>query len=180
MPAVVHRQWASPYLAPGPIYLDSTILLGWSRSKDRLHARAVQFIGDHLTQQIPLQVSLLGLDEMMWVLLRDLVAQARSLPPHSVRLAPLLKQNPALLAAHAPNLRSAVGHVLAWTMLTDPTATEGDILDSWLDRMSDIGGPHDAWHLGLAERFGARSLATGDTDFRRVTNLPFALQIVEL
>lgn len=177
MPQVRHRKWQSGFLAPGPVYLDSSVIVGFLKSQDRLHARSVAFVGDHLIGKVPLLVSLLGLDETIWILVRDMVRRAAQ--NQRLDVAAELKKGPHVLQPHVPNVRKAVVHVRSWATLVDQVSAS-DVMDSWLDRMADVGAVHDAQHLALAEHFGAKTLATGDTDFRRVTTLPFSFNVFEL
>jgi predicted nucleic acid-binding protein len=182
VPAVVHRAWQSgQFLAPAPIYLDATVTVGWLSTSDRLHARATSFIGDHLASQRELQVSLLTLDETIFRLLRGLVAQSRGAPVRTIALGREMKQNPQLLSAFVPNLRLAVGYILGWASLVGAGPTNArQILDSWLDRCSDVGGLHDALHLSLAEHSGSQTFATGDADFKALAKFPSALYVVQV
>jgi predicted nucleic acid-binding protein len=182
MVQVVHRTWQSgQFLAPAPVYLDSSVTVAWLTSMDRLHARATAFIGDHLTAQRELHVSMLALDETMYRLLKGLVAQSRGVPAKQINLGRELKQNQKMLSAFLPQLRLAVGYVLGWATLIDgQNATVRQVLDSWLDRCGDVGGPHDALHLSLAEHSGSNSIVTGDMDFRLLTQLPTALQVITI
>jgi predicted nucleic acid-binding protein len=179
---VVHRLWQSgQFLAQSPIYLDATVTIGWLSSADRLHARAVSFIGDHLADQRELQVSVLTLDETMFRLLRGMVANSRGVSPRTISLGREMKQNPKLLSAFTGNLKLAVNYVKGWATIVGagPTTAE-QIVDSWLDRCHDISGLRDALHLSLAEHSGAKTFATGDKDFRTVKVLPTAMHVVEL
>jgi predicted nucleic acid-binding protein len=179
---VVQRSWQSgQFLAPAPIYLDSSVTFAWMSSGDRLHARATTFIGDHLAAQRELHVSLLTLDETIWRLLRGLVAQSRSVPVKSISLGRELKQNPKLLSAFLPNIRLAVGYVIGWATLVNggPTTAKG-VLDSWLDRCDDVGGLHDALHLSLAQHSGSNSLVTVDLDFQSLKVLPKPMHVITI
>lgn len=179
---VVHRLWQSgQFLAPPPIYLDATVTIGWLSSADRLHARAVSFIGDHLADQRELQVSVLTLDETLYRLLLGLVANSRGVAPKTISLGREMKQNPKLLSAFAGNLRLAVNYMKGWaTIVGAGPTTAAQIVDSWLDRCNDIGGLHDALHLSLAEHGGAKTIVTGDKDFRTLKTLPTPMHVVEL
>lgn len=182
MAQVVHRNWqGGQFLAPAPVYLDSSVTVGWLTSGDRLHARATSFIGDHLAGQRELHVSMLTLDETIFIMLRGLVAQSRGVPVKSLNLGRELKQNQQLLSAFVPNIRLAIGYVLGWATLVDGrSGTARDVLDSWLDRCADVGGLHDAWHLSLAQHSGSKSLVTGDFDFRAVKSLPMPLHVITI
>lgn len=181
MPPVIHRTWQSKFLAPAPIYLDATVTVAVLNSRDRLHTRASAFWADHIVAQRELLVSLLTLDETIFQVLRNLIAAAYGKNPNQIKVGMLLKQQPGLLAAHAQNLQLALHYVLGWTRLVDGTpATPEQILSSWLDRLNDINGVHDAWHLSLAEHSGAQSVVTGDRDFQRVKSFPVPLQIFKL
>lgn len=178
---VVHRNWSSgQFLAPDPIYLDASVAVGWLSTTDRLHASATAFIGDHLAARRSLHVSLLAIDETIFRLLRALVAQSRGVPASRISLGAEMKRNPGLLAAFAPQLRLAVGYMTSWATLVDASATPTQVLDSWMDRCMDIGGLHDAYHLSLAEHCGARSIVTGDADFKRLSTLPTPMHIITL
>ena len=181
MPQVVHKTWRPKFLAPAPIYLDATVTVAVLTPRDRLHARASAFWADHVVAGHEMQVSLLTLDETIFHVVRGLVARAMNRHPNQIKLSQVLKQQPRALAAHAPNVRLAVNYLLGWTTLVGAgPAIARDILDSWMDRLSDIDGIHDALHLSLAEHSGASSIATGDGDFVGVKTLPFACQIVKL
>lgn len=181
MPSVVHRAWQSKFLVPEPVYLDSSVTVGVLTPHDRLHQRASAFWADHIAAGRELQVSLLTLDETILQLLRGQVAKAHGKNPNQIKLGILLKQQPRLLAAFAQNLRLAVQYVLAWTKLVGGAPTTADVIvESWLDRMNDVGGLHDALHLSFAEHGGAKSFATGDRDFAQIHVLPVPLQIVKL
>jgi predicted nucleic acid-binding protein len=182
MPSVVHKVWMPGYVSPAPIYLDSSVVLGWLRKRDRLYPRAIRFVGDHLAAKADLVVSFMVLDEVMWRLARTLMADALRVRIQDVNLTNILKRNPQGLRPIHSNLTQAVAYVLGWAALADDKggATAQQVVDSWLDRLQDIGGMHDAYHLARAEHAGVKSLATGDRDFRSVKTLPFPLQIVEL
>lgn len=182
MPAVVHRSWQSgQFLAPAPVYLDASVTVGWLLSGDQLHARATSFVGDHLAAGRELQVSLLGVDETIFRLLRGLVASATGARPRAIQLGRELKKNPKLLSTFLPNIRQAIGYLTSWATLVDGAgATPHQILDSWLDRCGDVGGLHDAYHLGLAQYAGSKSFATGDADYKGLATLPTPLQIIQL
>lgn len=182
MPAVVHRGWHSgQYLAPDPIYLDSSVTVGWLSSADRLHARATSFIGDHLSAGRTLQVSLLTVDETIYRVLRGLVAASRGVPASRIALGNEMKKNQQLLLTFQPNLQQAAQYLTTWASLVDGRpATVEQIMDSWIDRFADVGGLHDAYHLSLAEHSGALSFATGDADFKQVQNLPRAMHVISL
>jgi predicted nucleic acid-binding protein len=178
---VIQRNWQGQFLAPGPVYLDSSVTVAWLRVGDAHHARAVQFTGDHFTAGVAMQVSLLTLDETLYRLAKDLIARAQGVAAGKVNPGLRMKQNPTLLATLAPKFRLAIGYVRAWATLVDArTASADDVLASWLDRCGDIGGLHDAWHLSIAEHSGARSLVTTDADFQTVATLPVPFQIIKL
>ncbi|MFA5786110.1 MAG: type II toxin-antitoxin system VapC family toxin [Actinomycetota bacterium] len=177
---VTHHIWQAPYVAPGPVYLDSSVVIALLTSGDRFHPRAVQFLGDHLIAHVELHVSLLAVDETIWRMARGMVAQAGGLPIKSVNLGILLKNNPSLLTPHLGKIRQAISYVLTWATLAAPACTAGDLLESWLDRLADIGGVHDAQHLALAQHLGSRTLVTADSDFRQVKALPFPLTVLTL
>lgn len=181
MPVVIHRRWSPPILAPAPVYLDTSVVLGWLSKSDPLYPRAVQFIGDHLVAKVGLQVSLLVLDEMLWQLARRMVAKATGIRPEQVRLGQLLKRNPKYLATYLPGMKSAVDYVLTWAnLVAAPPAKAKDVVESWFDRMGELGQIHDSLHVSLAQFAGAKSLATGDRGFRLLRTLPVAFQVVEL
>jgi predicted nucleic acid-binding protein len=180
MPTVIHRTYRSPILAPGPAYLDSSVLVAFAVSRDSFHGRAVQFVGDHQVARIELQISVLGLDETLWRLARGMVARARNIPVRQLDLGKLVKQGPAVLAPHLPQLRQAVAYMTTWARLTAPNCSPNQFVDSWLDRLSDIGGLHDAQHLAVAQHTGARSFVTTDRDYQQIRQLPFALHIYRL
>ena len=155
--------------------------VAWLATSDALHQRALQFTGEHITGGRELQVSLLTIDETIYQLLRGMIARHFGhTTPKRINPGMVMKQNPTLLAAFRPQIHMAISFLLAWGTLTDCAATARQILDSWLERFDDIGGLHDALHLSLAEHSGARSLATGDADFRSVKALPTVLQIIKL
>ncbi len=177
----MHRNWQSgQFLAPEPVYLDATVTVGWLMSADRLHAQATSFIGDHLAASRELHVSLLGIDETVYRLLRGLVATAKGVSPGRVHLHHELKQNPQLLSTFEPNLRQAIGYLTSWASVQGVGSDPKPLLDSWCDRFHDVGGLHDAFHLALVEHCGSRSFATGDSDFRTVSQFPGPLHIISL
>lgn len=181
MPQVVHKTWKPKFLAPAPVYLDATVTVALLTPNDRLHARASAFWADHLVAQQELHVSLLTIDETIFQLVRGLVAHARGQHPNQIKLSLLLKQQSGLLAAHDQNIRLALAYLLSWaTLVGDGAVTTQAILDSWLERMSDVGGIRDGWHLSMVEHCGARSLVTGDADFLRLQSFPTALQVVKI
>ncbi len=182
MPAVIHRLWQSPYLATGPVYLDSSVVVAWLVSRDPHHGRAIHFAGDHLVAGVELQVSLLGLDETMSAVFRGLVAQALHQSPASIKLHQLIKRHgPSIVQPYIPAMRAAMNYVLGWATLVDVRGTDGStVLDSWLDRLPEIGGLHDAWHLAILEESGAKSLATADADFLRLKSLPHHLTVYRI
>jgi len=180
MPPVIHRTYQSPLLAPGPVYLDSSILVAFTTTHDRYYPRAVQFVGDHQVARVELQISVLGLDEALWRLARGMVARSRNIPIRQLDLGKLVKRGPSVLAPHLPQLRQAVTFMQTWATLVAPSSSPSQFVDSWLDRLSDIGGLHDAQHLALAEHTGARSFATTDRDYQQLTTLPFALMVYRL
>ena len=182
MHSVVHRGWQSgQYLAPDPIYLDASVVVGWLTTADRLHARATSFIGDHLAASRTIQVSLLALDETIYRLLRGLVAAARGIPPSRVALGYEMKKNQQLLGTFQPNIQQALGYLAAWATVVDGRgAPVTQIVSSWLDRFTDVGGLHDAYHLSLAEHSGAHSFVTGDADFKTVGKLPTPMYVITL
>lgn len=178
MPTVVHRNWQSPFLAPPPVYLDSSITVAWLTTADKFHQRATQFVGDHLVATHELQVSLLTLDETIWRLIRGLLAQKQ---PGVRNPAAILKAQPRLLGSFQAPMKLAVGYVLGWASLTGASiVTPQQVVSSWLDRFVDIGAPHDAMHLSIAEHSGAKSIATCDSDFRAVRTLPVPMQILRV
>jgi len=181
VPQVVHKTWQPKFLAPAPAYLDATVTIAVLSPHDRLHARASAFWADHVVAQRELHISLLTLDETIFQLVRGLVAHARGQHPNQIKLSLLLKQQPRLLGAHNQNVRLALAYLLSWAKLVgEGSITAQAILDSWLDRMNDVDGVHDAWHLSIAEHGGARSFVTGDADFLRLRSFPTALQVVKL
>lgn len=182
MHAVVHRGWQSgQFLAPDPIYLDASVTVGWLSSADRLHARATSFIGDHLAAGRSLQVSLLGIDETVFRLLRGLVATSRGVPASRIALGNEMKRNQNLLSTFTPNIEQALTYLTSWADLVDGRpASVQHIMDSWMDRCADVCGLHDAYHLSLAEHAGAKSFATGDGDFKRLKNLPTSMYVISL
>lgn len=181
MAQVVHKAWQPKFLAPPPVYLDASVTVAVLTPHDRLHARAAAFWADHIVAQHELQVSLLTLDETIFHLVRGLVAGAMGLHPNQIKLSSLLKQRRGMLAAHEQNVRLALAYLLAWVTVVDGRpSTPRAILDSWLDRFAQIDGVHDALHLGLAEHSGARSLATGDSDFLGIRSFPTPLHVVKL
>lgn len=181
MEQVVHKTWQPKFLAPSPVYLDATITVAVLSPHDRLHGRAAAFWADHIVGEHELQVSLLTLDETIFQILRGLVARAFGKHPNQIKLSQLLKKQPGLLAAHEQNVRLALAYVLGWVTLVDGRpATPGAIVGSWLSRFRDIDGLHDALHLSLAEHSGAKSLATGDSDFLRIGKFPTPLQVIKL
>ena len=180
MPQVQHRSYRSPILAQGPAYLDSSVVVGFITTADRFHSQAVQFVGDHAVAGVQMQVSLLTIDETIWTMARGMVARALNKPVRSIALGSLLKRGPGVLAPHLPAMRQAIHYVTTWAVLTQPSAPPDVVLDSWWDRLSDIGGVHDAKHLALAEHAGARSFITADNDYRQVKRLPFPLNIYKL
>lgn len=182
MPKVVHRGWLSgQFLAPAPVYLDASVTVGWLTSADHLHARATSFIGDHLAAGRSLQVSLLTVDETVYRLLRGLVAASRGVPVSRIGLGNEMKRNPRVLSTFQPNIQQALAYLTSWASLVDGrAATVEQIMDSWIDRFTDVRGLHDAYHLSLAEHAGAQSFVTGDNDFKQVTNLPTPMHVITL
>ncbi len=161
-------------LVPAPVYLDTSLVLAWVRRTDLNHTRSLQFISDHLVANRELYVSLLVLDETVWKLAQWEFASA------GASLALLLKQRPSLLSTRLPQLRQVVECLLGWAKLAEPGQPKAhQVLDTWFDRMADLGQIHDALHVSLAIHAGAKSLATADKGFRRLsTGVP--LQLVEI
>jgi predicted nucleic acid-binding protein len=149
-------------------------VLAWVRSKDQNHARVLQFITDHLVASRDLYVSLLVLDETIWKMAQWEFTRSGG------SLALLLKQQPALLATRLPQLRQVIEYLLGWAKLVEPGQAKAEqVLDTWIDRMKDLGQVHDALHVSLAIHGGAKSLATADKGFRRLpTGVP--LQLIEV
>lgn len=177
---VVHRRWSTPYLAQGPIYLDSSVVVGFLTSTDRFHSTAVQFIGDHVIANVQLNVSLLTIDEVMWRLAKGFVARGLGKRPNQVQLGKLVKRGPSVLAPYLPALRSAINQVTTWADLMSTQSDPHLIIDRWFDRLLDVGGNHDALHLVLAQDFGAKTLVTTDADFQKLKKLPFPLEVLLL
>lgn len=181
MPAVLHKAWQPQFLAPSPVYLDSSVTVAWLTSTDRLNPRAVQFVGEHLRAGVELQVSLLTVDETIWRLVRRQIASVLGLPARRVNAGVTLKNNPRMLASLLPVLRPAVASLIGVTSLVDGrSGSPRMILDSWLDRWNDISGVNDALHLSFAQFSGSKSLVTGDNDFATIGSLPMPLQIVQI
>ncbi len=180
MPQVVHQDWQPPYLAPGPVYLDSNVTVAHLSSGDRFHARSTQFVGEHLIGNVSLMTSLLSMDETIWVVLRGMMAQAQGVPRTQVNLGKLVKAGPHVLAPFLPSVKTAIDQIITWAPLATPSCSMREVWDAWFDRLSNVGGVHDAAHLALAEKGGAKSFVTADADFRAVKTLPYALTICYL
>ena len=126
-------------------------------------------------------MSLLAVDETVYRLLRGLVAASRGVPASRIALGNEMKRNPQLLATFQPNIRKAIGYLTSWASLVDGRGSTVDaIMDSWIDRFTDVRGLHDAYHLSLAEHAGARSFVTGDADFKQITHLPTPMHVISI
>lgn len=177
MPQITHRNWRPPFLAQGPVYVDSSIVVAHLTSADRFHAQALQFIGDHALGQVSLMTSLLTLDETIWRMMKGMASQAYGIPLKQLRLGTLVKKGPHVVAPFLPRIKAAIDHVTTWAPLADPMCSSQELWSAWFDRLSDVGGLHDACHLALTEKMKARSFVTADRDYRQVSRLPFALAI---
>jgi predicted nucleic acid-binding protein len=113
-------------------------------------------------------------------MLRGMAAKAFGLPLKQVNMAKLVKNGPHVLAPFLPRVRQAIDHITTWAPLTGYFCPVPEVWDAWFDRLSVIGGVHDAAHLALAEKAGARTLVTADSDFRQVKTLPYPFTICYL
>src|SRR5690349_8434896 len=148
MPSVLHRSWRPGTVFLEPLYLDSSIIVGWSAKLDKLHPQAVSFIGDHLALKREIYVSLLGLDEALNVLIRGLLAPSLGLHPSKVRVHDILKRKGVgVLTPVLPQLQQMLSYILGWsTLVGTSTGKPKDVLDLWMHRLQEIPGLHDSWH----------------------------------
>lgn len=196
MPAVRHMVWKKGVLAPSPLYLDASILIGywveWLRGQvaymaaleDAHRQRAATLITDHVLGGVTIQVSHLCLSESLWTLTGKLSALSSLLgTPRSPTelLGKFLDRNSQAMQAIRPFLVDCVDDTRRWATITGASEQDAlSIVDSALDRLRDVTGVNDAFHLAVIEHVSAGSFATADHHFSKLTSLPRSLAVVTI
>lgn len=196
MLAVRQIPWRQGVLAPAPLYLDASVLVGywveWLRGQvpylgaleDQHRQRAAQLIADHVLGNVPIQVSHLCLDESLFQLMKKLSALTALLgQPRASRdsLPDFLVRNPQAMSTIQPILVDCVQDTRTWSTIIGARAEDADsIVDSALDRLHDVTGVRDAFHLAVVEHVGSGSVATADRHFTTLRALPRALAVIKI
>lgn len=196
MATVTHTPWRQGVLAPAPVYLDASVLVGywveWLKTQgsayqalaDRLGPRSATLVTEHVAARRLMQVSHPCLDESLFKMAEKLTVLPALLgmprqPPQG--LMAFLNFNTQAMRAIRPALVDCVNDARTWAELTGVVHQDiQSVVDSVLDRLADVDGVTDAFHLAVAEHCGARSLVTGDRHFASLTTLPKPLTVVKV
>lgn len=168
------QEWHLGDKLPSPVYLDSNVIAASFVQKDRRYKPASQLLAELMADDAEVVISPLTVSESVWALAKMSYHELQNQPFHTTFHQQIFKRHCAAIFAR---YRARMNSVFEWIRSWRTAGVSITVFPTDMDMLQNISqtvsrhmevftiGSSDAFHLACAEQ-GARSLVTGDEDFR--------------